>query len=115
MANPNLEQLSGLLLDHAQTLSLAELCRCCAIPAEQVLIMVEQGIIEPQETRITTSRWVFASPQILRLKAAIRLQHDLGINIAGAALALDLLDEVKQLRQQLKACQRRLDTIEAHE
>ena len=115
MANPNLEQLSGLLLDHAQMLSLAELCRCCAIPAEQVLIMVEQGIIEPQETRITSSRWVFASPQILRLKTAMRLQHDLGINIAGAALALDLLDEVKQLRQQLKAYQRRLDTIEVHE
>ena len=115
MASSNLEQLSGLLLDHAQTLSLADLCRYCAIPAEQVLVMVEQGIIEPQESRVTTSRWVFASPQILRVKTAMRLQRDLGINIAGAALALELLDEVKQLRQQLKAYQRRIDTSDVHE
>ncbi|MEE9157003.1 MAG: chaperone modulator CbpM, partial [Gammaproteobacteria bacterium] len=32
----------------------------------------------------------------------LRLQQDLGINLAGAALALDLLDELRKLRTRLK-------------
>ena len=31
------------------------------------------------------------------------LQRDLGLNLAGAALALELLDEVEALRSQLRA------------
>jgi chaperone modulatory protein CbpM len=34
---------------------------------------------------------------------ALRLQRDLGVNPAGAALALELLDELESLRVQLKA------------
>jgi len=33
---------------------------------------------------------------------ALRLQRDLGLNLAGAALALELLDEVEALRAQLR-------------
>jgi chaperone modulatory protein CbpM len=38
----------------------------------------------------------------------MRLQRDLGINLAGIAVALDLLDEVETLRARL----RRLNTEE---
>jgi chaperone modulatory protein CbpM len=34
---------------------------------------------------------------------ALGLQRDLGINLAGAALALQLLDEVEALRARLRA------------
>ena len=37
-----------------------------------------------------------------RAKVALRLQHDLGINLAGAALALHLMDEMEALRAQLR-------------
>jgi chaperone modulatory protein CbpM len=33
----------------------------------------------------------------------VRLQRDLGVNPAGAALALQLMDELEQLRAQLQA------------
>ncbi|MEO5655034.1 MAG: chaperone modulator CbpM [Nitrosospira sp.] len=33
----------------------------------------------------------------------MRLQHDLGVNLAGIALALQLLDEVEMLRARLNA------------
>lgn len=103
-----MDLLTGTLIDDAQTVSLAELCRCCALPAEQVMIMVEHGIIEPLETRITHSRWQFSGGSVVRIQRAIRLQRDLGVNMAGAALALDLLDEVQTLRQ-LAAGRRRQD------
>jgi chaperone modulatory protein CbpM len=33
---------------------------------------------------------------------AIRLQDDLGVNLAGAALALDLLDRIDELQRRLR-------------
>jgi chaperone modulatory protein CbpM len=33
---------------------------------------------------------------------AIRLQEDLGVNLPGAALALDLLERIEQLQRQLR-------------
>jgi chaperone modulatory protein CbpM len=36
---------------------------------------------------------------LARVQRALRLQHDFGVNLAGAALALDLLEEVERLRR----------------
>jgi chaperone modulatory protein CbpM len=35
------------------------------------------------------------------VQRALRLQHDLDLNIAGAALAIELLDEIKLLKDRL--------------
>jgi chaperone modulatory protein CbpM len=32
----------------------------------------------------------------------MRLQHDLNINLAGVALALDLMDEIETMRERLR-------------
>lgn len=103
MAKRTHDLLSGILLDDSTVVSLAELCNCCALPAEQVLVMVEHGIIEPLPERTAHGRWQFTGQCVLRVQTAVRLQRDLGINLAGAALALDLLDEIRQLRQQTQA------------
>ncbi|MEE9345262.1 MAG: chaperone modulator CbpM [Methylococcales bacterium] len=101
MENEEIRVLSGIVMDDNQAISLAELCRCCSLPAEQVVTMIENGIVEPIESRITISHWQFRGESVLRIQTAIRLKRDLGVNTAGAALALELLDEVKALRQQL--------------
>ena len=101
-----MDLLTGTIIDETQHISLAELCRCCSLPAEQVMVMVEHGIIEPLETRSTHSRWQFSGGSVVRIQRAIRLQRDLGVNMAGAALALELLDEVRNLRRQLAAHRR---------
>ncbi|WP_293469970.1 chaperone modulator CbpM [Polaromonas sp.] len=44
-----------------------------------------------------------------RARVALRLQTDLDVNLAGAALALELLDELDELRarvQRLEAAER---------
>ncbi len=97
------EMVSGIVMDDNQTISLAELCRCCALPAEQIVTMIEHGIVEPIEARITIAHWKFSGDSVIRIQTAIRLKRDLGVNLAGAALALELLDEVKSLRQQVTA------------
>jgi chaperone modulatory protein CbpM len=38
----------------------------------------------------------------------LRLQHDLEINLAGAALAMDLMDQIDQLKAQVELLEKSL-------
>jgi len=95
-----LDNLCGELLDEDTEYSLAELCRQCGVPAECLLELVEEGVIVPRGQ--ATAGWRFSSISILRVQRALRLRRDLGVNLAGAALALDLLDEMERLRARLR-------------
>ncbi len=92
--------LEGDLLEEDVELSLGELSLACHLPAEAVLEMVEYGLIEPQGR--DPARWRFSGMSVQRVRCAQRLRSDLGVNLAGAALALDLLDEIAQLRGRLR-------------
>ncbi|MGD8909157.1 MAG: chaperone modulator CbpM [Chromatiales bacterium] len=91
--------LSGRVLDEMISLSLDELCRACRVRSDWVLELVDEGILEPQRREHGT--WRFAGTSLRRVQIVWRLQHDLGINLAGAALALDLIDEIEGLRARL--------------
>jgi len=93
-------RLSGQLLDDEIQLTLAELCQACRMNAETVLDMVEYGIVEPLGSR-PGEEWRFTGVSVQRVRSAQRLQADLGVNIAGAALAIDLLEELEVLRARL--------------
>lgn len=75
--------------------SLKEFCEVCGVHAEVVIELIEYGIIEPKGK--TTTNWQFTARQLQRSKRALRLQHDLQINLPGVALSLDLLDQVDDL------------------
>ena len=77
-------------------LSLGQLCKACSVHADWVINLVEEGIIEPDGDKIQV--WRFSGASLIRVHSAIRLQRDLGVNLAGIALVLDLLDELKSLR-----------------
>ncbi len=89
------------LIDEQTTFTLAELCRSCAVEAELVEAMVEHGILEPvgQHRR----HWYFPASSLRRTRVTLRLQRDLGVNMAGAALALDLLDRIAELERRTGA------------
>ncbi len=91
--------LTGIIVDELGELTLAELSRSCAVHAECIIELVEEGVLIPvgRDPR----SWRFTGVQLRRATVALRLQQDLGVNIAGVALALELLDELNQLRGQL--------------
>jgi chaperone modulatory protein CbpM len=97
----SLEIMTGTLIDDEQLFTLADLCRSCGVHAEVITDMVEFGIIEPQRT--PAAKWQFTGSCLWRVATVVRLQRDLEVNLAGAALALDLIEEVRELRRQLKA------------
>ncbi|QQZ27325.1 MULTISPECIES: chaperone modulator CbpM [Thiothrix] len=93
-----LNEIIGRILEDDALFSLEELCRSCSLLPEQLLEMVDEGIIEPIDYQQTTTSWLFAGNSVVRVRTVIRLQRDLGVNLAGAALAIELLDEIKVLR-----------------
>lgn len=68
--------------------------------AEWVIALVDEGVPDPLGQ--DPAHWRFAGASLRRARAALRLQRDLGINLAGAALVLDLIDEVGSLRARLR-------------
>jgi chaperone modulatory protein CbpM len=95
------QQLVGVVLDERARLTLAELSRICAARAELIIELVEEGVLDPIGRE--PARWRFSCFHMRRARTALRLQRDLGLNLAGAALALQLLDEVEALRARLRA------------
>lgn len=96
----NKEIQVGTLLDDSVEFSLSDVCHTCHVHAEVVMQLVEVGALEPHGQK--PSQWRFTGHAIRRLVRAINLQRDLGINLAGAALALELLDEIDYLRDRLR-------------
>ncbi len=89
------------LLETRESVSLRELCQACDIEAEYVIEFVEVGVIEPYSGR-RPDEWRFPPRSLARLQRAVRLRRDLSVEPAGAALALDLIEEVAALRRRLR-------------
>jgi chaperone modulatory protein CbpM len=101
MARKNkLPQRAAIVPEDPTELTLAEVCRACAVQSEFIVELVEEGVLAP--TGREPQGWRFTYVHLRRARVASRLQHDLGINLAGAALALELLEEIEALRARLQ-------------
>ena len=100
MVKEVLSLLSGEVLEEDVELTLSELCTICEVPAERIFELVDEGVLEPRG-RIS-SRWRFRGISVRRVRCVLRLESDLGVNVAGAALALELLEEIEAMRERLK-------------
>jgi chaperone modulatory protein CbpM len=100
MTKDMLSLLSGEVLEEEVELTLGDLCRACGLPSDRVYELVEEGIVDPLGR--DPARWRFHGISVRRVRCALRLERDLGINFAGAALALDLLEELESLRARVE-------------
>ena len=100
MRKEMLPLLSGEVLDEEVELTLGELCRACQLPAERLFDLVEEGVIEPLGH--DPAHWHFRRVSLRRIRCAQRLERDLHVNVAGAALALELLEKLGRLRARLR-------------
>ena len=102
--------VAGSVIDETTELTLDELCRTCSVREEIIIDMVNEGFLEPRGTQRST--WRFAGTALRRVEIALRLQHDLEINLPGAAVIVDLLDELKELRARMDLLERRLFDVD---
>lgn len=92
--------LTGVIVEEGAELSLQELSRACATSTEWLVQLVDEGVLEPVGQR--QSRWRFSGTSLKRARTARRLHEDLHINLAGVALALDLIEDLETMRERLR-------------
>jgi len=86
----------GEILDDQVEFTLNELCSVCHSEEEWIIKLIEEGVVEVKGENY--ENWRFSGTSLRRVHSAMRLERDLNINVAGVALALDLMDEIEQLR-----------------
>jgi MerR-like DNA binding protein len=79
--------------------SFQEVAVRCGVDQGFVEQLVELGVIEPHPS----DRSLLATEVTVRVAKLVRLQHDLGVNLEGAAIIIDLLDRITELEAQLDA------------
>jgi DNA-binding transcriptional MerR regulator len=91
-------------------LSLHDLADAAGLRVELVEKFVEYGLIEPVTPK--GSSLLFSVSAIDRLRRIMRLRRDLGVNLAGAAVILDMRGRIEGLRKELEDLRRRFGVEE---
>ncbi|MDQ8033784.1 MerR family transcriptional regulator [Bordetella genomosp. 1] len=103
--------MSKVVVAHAtvvcqeQPLTAEDLARACDAQLEWVARLVEVGIVRVPAGVAARgpAEWRFQSLDLRRALDARRLERDLGAGLDAAALILDLSQEVRRLKAQLRA------------
>jgi len=95
------QALSGAIFEESALLTVKDLSRLCAVDERHIVEFVEEGVLSVVE--IDAAEWHFSGAALRRARRALRLERDLEINLAGVALALELMEELERLRRELEA------------
>lgn len=87
----------SVLYTHEEQLCLEDFCKNASISTELLVEVVGHGIIEPVGD--IPENWQFDTKMLITMQKAIRLHEDLEIDWPGIALAISLLDEVRELKE----------------
>ena len=79
------------------SLTLHEVVYSFGVQEELIIEIIEEGIVSPAKNK--QGELQFDSEALSSIHTAIRLNRDLGINMPGAALVLELMHEIDRLRQ----------------
>ncbi|HET7203357.1 MAG TPA: chaperone modulator CbpM [Steroidobacteraceae bacterium] len=89
------------VVDETTSLHVDELCARLRIERQWIVELVELGALEPRGGS-EPSAWAFPLADVPRLRTMARLVEDLGVNLPGAAIILDLVEERRRLLAQLR-------------
>ncbi len=100
MAQTHITWIEGSIVEHDVHMTMVELAKAAQTPEDLIMAWVSEGVLSPAGA--SPEDWRFSGDSLKRAKTAARLMHDLELNSPGVALALDLLEEITHLRQQLQ-------------
>ena len=101
--------MTGVLLNDDATITLTEIRQQFNLEDELLQEMLEHGLIEPITEQPSSTEIVLHFSAIHRVESALHLHSDLGVNIPGAVLALDLLEQLEELRAELVILEKQLN------
>ena len=88
---------TGTIIEDSH-MTLEQICQLCDTSSDWIFSLIQECIIEPEPFRLETPGLHFSGECLIRVRSALRLQRDLGINLEGVALILDLMAELSELR-----------------
>ncbi len=94
------EILTGSVVGDEGVLALEELARACGAESEWIVELVAVGVLAPQGRE--TTDWRFHATDLTCARRVARLQRDFDASLDAAAVMLDLLNQIEQLRARLK-------------
>jgi chaperone modulatory protein CbpM len=100
------ELTETLWLDERGTVTLVELSQCSGLTEPELRELVEIGALEPLDA--AASQLSFGSRCIVAARAASRLRDDFELDTSGLAVALSLLERVRELEIELQRMRARL-------
>lgn len=80
--------------------TLEEICRVCEVSPDFVYEMIEYGAIDPRG--FSKETLLFDENHLRRIRTINHLYHDLEVNMAGAALVVDMMEEMERMRAQIE-------------
>ena len=99
MTKINTTWIEASIVENEVHMSIVELSHASRTPQELIMSWVSEGVLSPAGS--SPEDWRFSGDSLRRAKTAAHLTHDLELNVPGVAPALDLLDEIAQLRARL--------------
>src|SRR6266853_528798 len=81
------------LLSEGDWIGATEICQLCWLDLGAVMELAELGVVAPREA-------------LPGLRVIGRLMRDLGVNVSGAALALELLEAQRELERRIRTLER---------
>lgn len=100
MDNNSSAVIDAVIVEEEIVFSLSSLCQAAGASPAQVLALVDEGLLQPEGD--APQQWAFTGPSLRTARTALRLNADLALGTAGAALVLDLLEEISTLRARLR-------------
>lgn len=100
MTQTNITWIEGSIVENEVHMTIVELSHASRTPEELIMSWVSEGVLSPSGS--TPQDWRFSGDSLRRAKTAAHLTHDLELNVPGVALALELLDEITQLRTRMQ-------------
>jgi chaperone modulatory protein CbpM len=92
--------LRGSVIGDDAVLSMEDLARACPAEVSWIAELVEVEVLTPQGAE--RSSWRFRAADLSCARRVARLQRDFDASLDAAAVMLDLLDQIEQLRARLK-------------
>jgi chaperone modulatory protein CbpM len=92
------------VLGDAEWIAAVEFCRLCRLDLEAIIELADLGLVSPRG--YSPQEWQLPAAAVPRLAMAGRLMRDLGINVSGAVLAVELLEVQRDLERQIRRLER---------
>jgi chaperone modulatory protein CbpM len=92
------------LLGDGDWIAVTEVCRLCLMDMSAVVEFVELGVVVSRGA--SPDEWLVPAAALPRLLVAGRLMRDLGVNVTGAALAVEVLEARGELERRIRRLER---------